>query len=227
MALLSGTLNGLFGASPIKPLQEHMTRAHECVIGLREFLEATLANDWARAEAAQGKIADLENAADELKMEIRLHLPKSLFMPAPREDFLELLHVQERIANRARDIAGIMLGRKMGIPANMADPMREYLVACTATSAQALKAINELDELLETGFSGPEVDLVQNLIRELNQLEHQTDVLQIDIRSKLFAQEKDLPPVDVVFLYKIIDWVGDLADAAQQVGSRLQILIAR
>lgn len=227
MALLSGTLNGLFGASPIKPIQEHMTRAHECVLGLGEFMDATVANDWPRAEAAQGKITELENAADELKMTIRLHLPKSLFMPAPREDFLELLHVQERIANRARDIAGIMLGRQMRFPDNMAEPMKEYLAACTATSAQALTAINELDELLETGFSGPEVELVEKLIRELNELEHRTDVLQIDIRSRLFSQERDLPPVDVMFLYKVIDWVGDLADAAQQVGSRLQILIAR
>ena len=111
--------------------------------------------------------------------------------------------------------------------ANMANPMREYLAACIATSAKALTAIQELDELLETGFSGPEVELVQRLIRELNELERQTDVLQIDIRSLLFSQEDDLRAVDVIFLYKIIDGVGDLANAAQQVGSRLQILIAR
>ena len=37
----------------------------------------------------------------------------------------------------------------------------------------------------------------------------------------------ELPPVDVIFLYKIIDWIGDLANRAQTVGGRLQILIAR
>jgi uncharacterized protein Yka (UPF0111/DUF47 family) len=30
-----------------------------------------------------------------------------------------------------------------------------------------------------------------------------------------------------MFLYKIIDWIGDLADRAQQVGSRLELLLAR
>ena len=29
-----------------------------------------------------------------------------------------------------------------------------------------------------------------------------------------------------MFLYKVIDWVGELADRAQKVGSRLQRLIA-
>ena len=36
-----------------------------------------------------------------------------------------------------------------------------------------------------------------------------------------------MPPVDVMFLYKIIDRIGELADCAQKVGSRLQLLIAR
>jgi hypothetical protein len=37
----------------------------------------------------------------------------------------------------------------------------------------------------------------------------------------------DLNPVDVMFLYHIIDWVGDLADLAERVGARLEILLAR
>ena len=31
--------------------------------------------------------------------------------------------------------------------------------------------------------------------------------LQVEMRRGLFALEKDLPPVDVMFLYQIIDWV--------------------
>jgi hypothetical protein len=33
--------------------------------------------------------------------------------------------------------------------------------------------------------------------------------------------------VDVIFLYKIIEWVGEVSDRAERVGSRLQILTAR
>ncbi len=94
-------------------------------------------------------------------------------------------------------------------------------------AAQALKAMNELDELLETGFAGREVTLVENLIEELDRIEHDTDTLQIKLRSDLFKLEKDLPPINVMFLYQIIEWIGDVADRAQRVGNRLEQLMAR
>ena len=58
-------------------------------------------------------------------------------------------------------------------------------------------------------------------------MERANDEQQITIRSQLFELEDKLPPVDVIFLYKIIDWIGDLADRAQKVGGRLQLLLAR
>ena len=45
--------------------------------------------------------------------------------------------------------------------------------------------------------------------------------------DRLAQLETELPPIDVMFLYKIIDWTGDLGDRAQQVGSRLELLLAR
>lgn len=220
-------LGRLFGQSPIKPMQTHMARAHACTEKLREFFQATLANDWERAATAQAQVTDLEHEADALKRDVRLHLPKSLFLPVPRSDLLDLLSRQDKIANAAKDIAGLMLGRKMRFPEALAESMTAYLDCAIATSAQALVAINELDELLETGFRGREVEVVEALIEELDRLEHRTDELQISIRAHLFTMEKELPPVDVMFLYKIIDRIGDLADRAQKVGSRLLVLIAR
>lgn len=218
--------SNLFGQSPIRPIQEHMAMAHSCAEQLIPYFEAVLNNDWDAAKACQKKISKLEREADKLKKGVRLNLPKSLFLPVPRSDLLELVAMQDKVANCAKDIAGIMLGRKMQIPEKIAPMMTEYVVEAVATSAQALKAIQEMDELLETGFRGREVQVVEALIKELDRLENVNDKLQVKVRAQLFKLEKDLPPVDVMFLYKIIDWVGDLADRAQKVGSRLQLLIA-
>lgn len=220
-------LSRLFGRSPIKPMQDHMAKVHSCTEQLQDFLQATLDDDWERAAAIQHTIDRLEHEADELKREIRLNLPKSLFLPVPRSDLLELLTRQDKIANVAEDIAGLMLGRRMRIPTPMATPMIEYLECAIAASSQAQVAISELDELLTTGFRGREVLVVEALIRELDRLERRTDELQVDIRAQLFTMEANLAPVDVIFLYRIIDWIGDLADRAQEVGARLLILIAR
>ena len=68
---------------------------------------------------------------------------------------------------------------------------------------------------------------IVTLIEELGVIEQDTDSLQIDVRRQLFKLEKELPPVDVMFLYQIIDWIGDVADRAQRVGNRLEQLLAR
>jgi len=223
---MSNPFAELFGRSPIKPMQEHMARSQQCVATLSEFLDASQSDDWDRAQKAQAEIVRLENEADDLKHNIRAHLPKSLFLPVPRSDLLELLSTQDMLANIAKDIAGLMLGRKMVLPKALSANMGEYLNESIKASEQALKAINELDELLEAGFRGREVELVGNLIQELNRIEHNNDEIQITLRAELFKIEKELPPVDVMFYYKIIDRIGEIADYSQKVGSKLSLLLA-
>ncbi|UYM13947.1 TIGR00153 family protein [Endozoicomonas euniceicola] len=223
----SNLLSSVFGRSPIGPIQKHITKAHECAMELEPFFIAAFDGDWKQVELIQQKIVQLEHEADDIKRNVRLSLPNSLFLPVPRTDLLEIVTVQDKVANRAKDIAGIVLGRRMVIPPEIRTAFLNYLKRSIATSAQALRAMDELDELVETGFKGREVNLVEQLIDELDRIESETDEHQVEVRKILFRLEKDLPPVDVVFLYKIIDWVGDLADRASRVGSYLQLLLAR
>ena len=221
------SLGSLFGKSPFAPIQEHMQRAQACAAALKPFIDAAQEGDWAKAQDAHHLIVHLENEADKLKKQVRLQLPSNLFLPVPRPDLLDLVRMQDRIANCSKDVAGLMLGRKMKFPDSLTKLMSQYVDLAIATSAQAMKAIEELDELLETGFRGREVALVEAMIEELDSLEHSADELQIDIRAALYAIEKDLPPVDVMFLYQTINLIGELSDRSQKVGSRLQIVIAR
>ena len=218
--------SNLFGQSPIRPIQTHMARVHECAEQLIPFIESSLQDDWATAKQIRSTISKLEAKADKIKKDLRLNLPKNLLMPVHRSDMLDLIGRQDKIANCTKDISGIMMGRKMVIPESMAEIVLEYAETAVATSAQALKAINEMDELLSTGFRGRELVLVEGLIEELDDLENKNDKLQIAVRAKLFKLESKLSPIDVMFLYRIIDGIGELADRAQKVGSRMQLLIA-
>ncbi len=204
-----------------------MVKVMESVRPLNTLVEAVLAHDMERVATIQEEIAHHENEADDLKHELRLHLPRSLFMPVERRDVLEVLNTQDRIANRAKDIAGLIRGRRMTIPESIAEDFAGFVRRGVDACSQAHRIIDELDELVETGFSGAEVDRVQEMIKELDRIEKDTDVIQVRIRSKLFDMERDLPPVDVMFLYRIIDWTGDLGDRAQRVGSRLQVMLAK
>ncbi|MHB1947965.1 MAG: TIGR00153 family protein [Gammaproteobacteria bacterium] len=217
----------MFGRSPIRPLEAHMSKVHACVKALGPFFDAVLAENWPQAEVLQKDVARLEHEADDMKRELRQHLPNNLFLSVSRSDLLELLNVQDRLANKAKDIAGMVFGRKMVFPAPIAEKYREFIQRSIEASAQADTAIHELDELLETGFSGSEVKLVDAMIAKLSHLENATDEQQVALRQIMFGLEQSLPPVNVMFLYKIIEWTGELADRAREIGDRLQILVAR
>lgn len=216
----------MFAQSPIRPIQKHMGKALDCAQELLPFFDALLKEDWEEAAKHQKNISDKEREADILKKDLRLHLPKGVFLPVPRTDILELLTIQDEVANIAEDISGIMLGRRMNIPAPLIEPFKDLLVRTVDATQQANAAINELDELLETGFRGREAQLVEEMIHQLDGIESETDSLQIDLRYALFQLEKELPAVDVIFLYNIIEHIGALADQAQQVGERLLLLLA-
>ncbi|MFA5677301.1 MAG: TIGR00153 family protein [Pseudomonas sp.] len=217
----------LFGRSPIGPMQRHMAKAHECTMQLLPFIDALMAEDWVEAERIQQQISHLEREADQMKKNIRVNLPNSLFLSVPRSDLLELLSVQDKVANRAKDIAGLMLGRKMKIHPDVQPAFRSFVARSVDASAQALKAIGELSDLMETSFAGREVKLVENLIDELERIEHDTDEMQVKLRAELYKREAILPPVDVMFTYQVIEWIGDVADRAERVGNRLGIIMAR
>ncbi len=222
-----GRIFNMFGPSPIRPIEQHMRKAYHCAKQLDPFFEAVLKQDWPTAASIQEKIADSEKEADVIKRDLRLHLPTGLFLPVSRTNLLELLSVQDRIANRAEDIAGLIVSRQMIIPDALAPLFMPFLHRCLDAAKQACKAINELDELLESGFRGNEVKIVEEMVMTLDEIEHDSDKKLADIRHRIFELEKDLPAIEIVFLYKLVQWIGDLAEYAQTVGGRLQILIAR
>lgn len=217
----------VFAKSPLKPIEQHIVTVTRCSNLLIPFFEATFSDDWSVAEKIQKEISSVEEEADKIKRELRMSLPGGIFMPMERQDLLDLLKHQDQIANKAKDVSGLVFGRHMLVPQAIQDEFMVYLKRCIDATVQASKAINELDELLETGFRGREVNLVENMVNELDMIEDDTDKLQVKLRSKLHALEPELPPVDVMFLYKIIEGIGGLADVAERVGSRLELMLAK
>jgi len=148
-------------------------------------------------------------------------------MPVDRRDLLEVLMLQDTIANIAQDIAGLLIERKMIIPDFLRDPLLALTARCIDTVEHSAKVISELDELLAIGFRGREVDRVDEMLKELNSIEDETDELGIALARALFDHEDELKPVSVMMWYQVIEWIGDLADYAEKVGDHLRLLIAK
>ena len=220
-------LANLFGKSPFKGLQIHMRAVLDCVHEIPILFEALAAGDQEKVIATKDKIFEHESKADQIKNEMRGALPKSLFMPVDRRDLLEVLQMQDSIADTAQDIAGMLVERRMGVPEFMRNPMKDLVLRCIDACEQSAKIIEELDELLAMGFRGREATLVEEMVEALNLIEDETDDLGIDLTRILFEHEDEIKPVSVMMWYQLIEWIGDLADYSEKVGDRLRLLIAR
>lgn len=225
--VLGSYLFQMFRRAPNLTLQQHMTKVAECVGELLPLFEGVFKDDQGIIEKTYQRIASLEDEADELKKALRTNLPKSLMLPVSRRDILEVMLVQDKIANKAKDIAGLIAGRRMRFPENVRVALHDFVKRCVESVQHAQTCINELDELVETGFRGREITKVKGLLEELDQIESDTDVMQVKLRAILFHEERQLPPVDVMFMYKVFEWIGDLADDAERVGRRLQLMLAK
>jgi predicted phosphate transport protein (TIGR00153 family) len=223
---LANYITKIFGESPVAPMQEHMEVCFKAARALLPFFEKIMEYEWGEASMWRDKIVSLEQEADDLKKQIRGQLPKSMFMPVPREDLLNLLWAQDQIANTARDISGLVLGRKMHVPEQIRKTFNEFVQRNCDAAKKARKSVRELDELYTTGFRGAEAEFVERLVDELDQIENETDEMQALVREELFSLEKSLPPVDVIFLYQVIELIGEIGDMAERIGRRLELLLS-
>jgi predicted phosphate transport protein (TIGR00153 family) len=218
-------ISSLLGRSPIRPMQQHMKAAVACAREVLPLVEAMARGDTAAIAEHRAEIDRLEHEADEIKNEIRSHLPRRLFMAVSRRDMLEILDHQDSIADSAQDIAELAEMRSMTIPETMREPVLELVRRVIATCEHSERVIDRLDELLATGFSEREAARIEEMINAVNREESETDVAAERCLRTLFAIEDELG-VSTLFWYRIIQWIAQTADHAERVGNRLRLLIA-
>ena len=197
-----------------------------CIDEVPGLFLSLIAEDHGGVLRSKNTIDKYEKEADQIKNRLRAHLPKSLFMPVNRTDLLQVLQMQDAIADVAQDIASLLVARKTEVPNFMQRSLLSLIQRCVDACHQSAKVIGMLDELLAVGFQGAEADRVRAMVEKLCEMESETDTLGRELVHQLFQHEDELKPVSVVFWYLLIEWIGDIADYAENVGDRVRLLVA-
>ena len=220
-------ITDLIKKSPFVPIQKHMEvslfAANELII----FFKAATNSKWEEAQISRKKIVNLEHKADELKAEARGLVPKSIFLSVPREDVLELVKIADEIPNIVKNISGLMIGRHMEIPTELIPNFMKFANECADVCRVASDATNQIDELFQFAFGGNAAEEMQKLLTDLDVMEDRCDETEIILRNELFKIEKDHPPINVMFLYSVINKIGELADTAETVGHRISLIASK
>lgn len=217
----------LFGKSPFGPLVEHTGIVKSCVELIIPFFEAAIVNDKTQLEAIAKKVFDLEDKADDIKNELRDHLPRSIFMPVDRNNLLEILGLQDTMADTAQDITIAFTLREMRIPEQIVDDLRKYIDSSVKVCFMAAEVVIELNELINTSLVGPEADKTLALVSEINLMERENDKLGLALTKKIFALESEFSPVEIFLWSKIIVKIGDMADRAQTMANKIRLDLAK
>ena len=218
-------LDKLFRKSPFGPIIDHAKKVYECVELINPVIKAWLREDWDEVEKLRKEISRKENEADELKINIRNSLPKSLFYPVPRGDLLRVLNNQDNMADAAEDLCVVLILRKTKIPESLTAEFQEFADQVIEICRKLLNANEELNTLMEVSFTGPATEKVLKIVDEIGKMEWKSDKKSIALVKKLLAMENQLDPLTIIFIMKIIEVIGELANHAENCGDNLRHLI--
>jgi hypothetical protein len=96
-----------------------------------------------------------------------------------------------------------------------------------ATVEKYEKLVDTLSELLESSFSKRDVEDTLSLVVEVEEMEHQVDIIEKDLMRKIFRKEDVLGGVGVFHLTRLVMGIGKIADNAEHAADRLRTMVLR
>jgi uncharacterized protein len=219
------TILSLFGRSPFAPLQSHMDSVSHCVHKLYEVAEAIEMKDYERLDKLTEEISFLEHKADLIKNDIRNHLPKSLILPIDRSSLLDILSIQDRIADKAEDIAVIVSLRPMEFLPVFKDHFKLFLRKNIETFDKARLIIKELHELIESSFGGIEAENVRTVIEDVAFSEHEVDLIQRQLLKSLFKAEDQMSYITFHQWDRLCESVAAISNLSENLANRVRMTL--
>lgn len=218
----------IFSRSPFEPLTEHLKKCVETAKKVPDLMAAFKKGDHVTTKEIAKQIMVLEHDADIIKTEIRDHLPKTLFLPVDRRDLLRILSAQDDIADQVEDLAVVITIKEgLPIPTQMIEELDRVCGLVMECVQGALIIGNEIGELLESGFGGPEAERVFGLIKDVGEMEHKADKRQYKLSQLLMQFEDQMKPSDLILWIEVIKNLGKIANAAEGYTKELRNVLAR
>lgn len=220
-----GAIFNLFGRSPFAPLQSHMEKVSQCVRLLPDLFQALEQQDQGKLERIANEIGELEHQADITKNDIRNHLPKSLFLPIDRAQLLEILSIQDKIADRAEDVSVLVLLKPIKLLPSFKAEFNEFLHKNMIAFDGAQRIIKEMHDLLESSFGGAEAAKVRSMVEDVSYKEHEVDLVQRQLLKKLFQAENEMSYTTFHLWQKICEALGSVSNLAEKLAFRVRMTL--
>ncbi|MCB1117476.1 MAG: TIGR00153 family protein [Chlamydiia bacterium] len=213
-------LSKLLGNSPFAPLKTHMEKVHLCINKLTHIFEDLDKLSLAQIEELSKELSELEHEADITKNDIRNHL-RGIFLPIERSQFLEMLSLQDGIADKAEDIANLLTLH----PIQDATQLRQLYLKNLEAYEDAAEIIGEIDELVESSFGGMEAEKVKRMVEKTAYKEYEADKAKHALTKELFAKAETLSTPVFYLWIRLIEEVSALSHLSERLANRIRMVL--
>jgi len=204
-----------------------MSKVQECINVLHDGLTKYYQGNFKYFSEVASQVSQLEHEADLIKSNIRNHLPKTIFMPVDKGKFLWALREQDKILDHAEKLTKMLDMRHTKIPKKLQNNFIKHVDLVSKTVNKMEEAVDNIKDLIETSFVKREREQTKEFIYEVHKYEREADVQKYEISKGIYQLEKKLDPMAIYHLLKIVDWVDDIADHAENVADWLRSMIAK
>jgi uncharacterized protein len=219
------TIARLFGKSPFAPLQTHMNKVASCVDKLKKMFEILSKTDLEKLEKLSAELSSLEHEANLTKNDIRNHLPKSLFLPIDHGQFLEILSIQDNIADKAEDIGVLLTLRPEELFKDAKIDIQGLFKKNAEVFLSTKQVIEEIDELLESSFGGLEAEKVKSMIEVTAFKEYEAEKMKRSLMKQLFTLGDQLPAPTFYLWLKLIEETGEISHLSERLANRIRMIL--
>ncbi len=217
------TIAKIFGSSPFDPFQIHMDKVSACVEKGKETLNKFYKEDFDSLEEQLTQVSHLEHEADIAKIEIRTSLPNSIFLPISRADLLEILSLQDNLADTVENMAVVISLKPLKIIQDFLPELQKFANKNFEAFDQVRLIIYELSQLARSSFGGMEAQKVKLMIDNIAFIEHEADILQRKILKKIFNHEGNISARDFHIWMRLLQGIGSLSDISDKLAHRILI----
>lgn len=198
-------------------MKEHLGKIKECLDLFETTIALYLEGKEEEANVSSFNVHKKEHEADEVRRKILAKLSEGAFLPFFREDYIGIVELVDKIANRAKTVTQTMVIEGLKMPQEMHDD----ILALTN------KAVITLEPLVKL-FDVPLLDKSKSLalIQEISNREQVADSIEFRLLKRLF-KEINIPLAEKILIGNLVTLIAEVADAIENVGDRIQILISK
>ena len=213
-------------ATPLEVFREHAAAVTTTVDRMLEAVDAAIAGNDALEEAVKAT-HDAEHAADGLKASLREALSTpSVRLIASTEEKLHMITRQDRIADYAENVAEQLAFRPLydneDAKANLKE-MATAVKACVDAYEETVRALRDYGLSGETRKGANEL---RAMIRTVNQLEHEADLLEAKAAGHVFSSGDD-DALAAMHMYRVLQRLDDVANACERAANAFLPLLSR